>query len=191
MGDQSPWDDLLADPPPGISVLDRGLETATLFHQRKGMGCMNVFFSVWLTGWGAGCVTILIQFLRGIPNREGQTVTIWILLLFWGSGLGVGLFFLYLLTARKTFRLEEGQLVVRVQFLKWEKVRTVSRDAIQGLVQIKDGGEGDDSFPSWGLELKGKPKLTLIYRQPHATSLWLGKVIGHWARIEFQPLPPP
>jgi len=33
--------------------------------------------------------------------------------------------------------------------------RSIRRDEVRRLVQVKDEGEGDDDFPSWGLLLEG------------------------------------
>ena len=60
---------------------------------------------------------------------------------------------------------------------------------------MRDGGQGDDSFPSWGLEVEADTntnpnidtdrKTTLLYRQPYEKSRWLGQVVARWAEVEF------
>ena len=56
---------------------------------------------------------------------------------------------------------------------------------IKTFIQIKDGGEGDDSFPSWGLEVEEKKKNSLISQQPYESSHWLGRFLARWAGVEF------
>jgi hypothetical protein len=58
------------------------------------------------------------------------------------------------------------------------------------LRQIKDGREGEDSFPSWGLKVTGEVDqgtkgFNLISRQPHGRSVWLGRVLADQLKVPF------
>jgi hypothetical protein len=64
-----------------------------------------------------------------------------------------------------------------------------TRSSIRRIVQVKDGGEDDDSFPSWGLKVEGEKEVTLIYRQPYDKSHWLGGVLAKWAQVDFVEAP--
>ena len=57
--------------------------------------------------------------------------------------------------------------------------------------QIQDGGDLEDSFPSWGLTVHTSKRFQLIVRQPYASSLWLGRVLGEWSGVEFRSMPSP
>ena len=65
--------------------------------------------------------------------------------------------------------------------------RYFTREELSYLEQVKDGGEGDDSFPSWGLRLVGRRKYWLLTRQSIDKSDWLGSLIAQQLSIEYRP----
>jgi len=108
-----------------------------------------------------------------------------VVMVFWGTDLVVAVLFTYLLFCRKSFRLDQENLVMKSDVLGFKRCKTIPKNSIQRLVQVKDGGEGKDSFPSWGLKVEGINKATLIFRQPYEKSHWLGQILSKWAGVEF------
>lgn len=83
---------------------------------------------------------------------------------------------------------------------------TLPRRTITHLLQVKDGGEGRDSFPSWGLKIKSASDnrnwfghvvsviylgsntryRSILFRLPYEHSYWLGIVIARWASARLE-----
>ncbi|MEO0795136.1 MAG: hypothetical protein AAFX93_08245 [Verrucomicrobiota bacterium] len=182
--------DLLRNPPDGMKPQFASNDTFAIEYRRSGMGCMNVFLMVWLAIWTAGCVLMIRTRIPEWRQEGTDVVPIPVILLFWAFEFVVAGILLYLLFCRKSFLFDEQHMVLETRVLFYKKARIYPRNQIQQLVQFKDGGGGDDSFPSWGLKLvhEGK-KHGLIHRQPHEKSQWLGSVIAAWAGVSFVGVP--
>lgn len=174
------------DIPVGFTLESFGRDTFNIRFKRTGMGCMNIFIVAWLLIWTAGCVLMLHQYFTGGHLEDGDPIPIWFIILFLIAEIGGICLFLFLLFSKKTFSASYENLVVETDVLGLKRIRTIPRHTIHSFVQVKDGGEGDDSFPSWGLKLHGEKKITLISRQPHEKSRWLGQVLAQWAGVEFK-----
>ena len=71
-----------------------------------------------------------------------------------------------------------------------KRTQVMRKAHVRRLVQVQDGGKGDDSFPTWGLRVETTiRKTSLIYRQPYQQSLWLGHVLAKWAGRRFITVP--
>lgn len=183
-------DDLdLDSPPDGFKLELDGREAFVIRHKRTGMGCMNLFLMVWLAGWTVGCVFLLQQYFAGGTMDSGDPIPWWFVALFWAAEIGVAALLLNLVFSRKRFRVTPNAIEMETDLLGWKRTKTVQRSNLRYLEQVKDGGEGEDSFPSWGLVAHGAEKTTLIYRQPHNKSLWLGRILARWTGAEFRELP--
>ena len=66
-----------------------------------------------------------------------------------------------------------------------ETVSGIGSSSGMSIVQVKDGGEGDDSFPSWGLKVEGDRETTPIFRQSYDKSHWLGRALAKSAQVDF------
>lgn len=178
--------------PAGLLMVPAGGGAVVIHHRRTGMKSMLVFLSLWLTGWTAACIFLAHIYLNGGKLDNGTPMPIWFVLVFWASDIFVLGLLVYLLFARKSYRLDGDSLTVEVNLLGYRRVRAVPRQDLRRLVQIQDGGKGEDSFPSWGLraETTGKP-LVLVFRQPHEISHWLGQVLAQWAEVDFIPAATP
>ena len=156
-----------------------------IHHIRGGMRRMNVFLIAWLVGWGFACVDLLRQYLHGGKMDDGGPTPLWIVSAFWAGEVVVACFLTYLLFSRKTFRTDAAYLSVDTDVLGFRRRKTIPKKTIKRFVQVKDGGDGDDSFPSWGLKSEGDNKTTLLFRQPYEKSHWLGRVLAEWAQVDF------
>ena len=56
-------------------------------------------------------------------------------------------------------------------------------------MQVKDGGEGKDSFPSWGLNVQVEKPYILLSRQEYQKSHWLGTMLKKWSGKPFKSIP--
>ena len=160
------------------------------------MSCLNLFLSCWLSIWTLITLFILIPL-------EGMTVDTLGMLI---PSVVVAFILLYSVFEQKSFDLGETslRLETRLFFATWRQ--TLPRETISHLLQVKDGGEGRDTFPSWGLKVKSAstqknwasdiPWLvhsgrnvryhSLLSRLPYEQSRWLGIIIAKWAGAELE-----
>ena len=171
--------------PVGFDLERKDEDVIILRHKRVGMGCMNMFLSFWLAGWTVGCVLLLRQYLGNGVMDSGDFIPPWVVMIFWCFEIIVAVLLTYMLFSRNSFHLDLENLTMETSLLGFRWTRLIPRTSIRRLVQVKDGGEGEDSFPSWGLRIEGERNVTLIYRQPHDKSLWLGRLLARWADVEF------
>jgi hypothetical protein len=155
------------------------------------MKTLNGFLIVWLLGWSVACAFLLRSYLTGGVMDDGEPIPIWFVGLFWGAELLVACILLYSLFCRKVFKVDYSSLSmdVNVLWLHWQKSMRINE--VIELQQVKDGGEGKDSFPSWGLKVIGEVNqdtktFKLISRQPHSRSVWLGNVLAEHLGVPFK-----
>jgi hypothetical protein len=180
MEDPATLEKLLRDPPKGFTVLEQNRFETVIRHRSAGMGCMTTFLLVWITGWTIGCVLAMQRYFVPVSNRD--EIPLFVLVLLLTSEVGVGAFIAFVLFSRRSFRFEGSLLTTEIELLGLRRLRTYQKDDIASVRQIKDGGEGDDSFPSWGLRLETREgkKTNLLFRQPYESSAWLGDVFEAW-----------
>ena len=147
---------------------------------------MNAFFVVWLLLWNGIPITILIQGGKSIDSDARLTYE-----LFFVVGIGFAVKASYLVFTRRIFQIFDDEVIFVVRWLGLEKRRRIVRAEVQSIKQIQDGGLGEDSFPSWALEIHTPKPNCLIVRQPYPTSSWLGCILAEWAGVDFQKAPLP
>lgn len=174
--------------PEGITLQQSG-EDLVIRFERTGMGCLNGFLIFWLVCWTGGCIFLLLQYLAGGVMDDGEAVPLWIVVAFWSAEIIMATYLVYVLFCEKVFRVGEQNLVIETNVLGYKRSRSIPKNAIKRLIQEKDGGEGDDSFPSWGLKIEADKKVTLVFRQPYEKSHWVGRVLAAWANVEFAKAP--
>jgi hypothetical protein len=167
---------------------------------------MNTFLLVWLAAWTVACGFLVRAYVTGERMADGTTTPLWGVLAFVIPWFFVACLLLYFNFARKTFRLGEKSLRVETRLLfaswNWE----IPRDTITKIRQVKDGGEDDDSFHSWGLKIDSAASIdgllhrilhinnfrrstrsrSLLFRLPYEHSEWLGIVIARWADVDVE-----
>jgi hypothetical protein len=95
-------------------------------------------------------------------------------------------FVLFQLFGTTTFHTSVQGITIRQYLFGFSRTRHLPRDELRYLEQIKDGGEGGDSFPSWGLRLIGRRKVWLLSRQPIDKSDWLGQFLAQQLDLEYR-----
>jgi hypothetical protein len=175
--------------PAGFTVVPGDDDAVIIHHKRTSMRAMNIFLTVWLIGWSVFCVVLVVKFLNGASMDDGEPVSLWKMLFFFLAEIVVACWLAYSLFCKQSFRIEAASLTVNTDVLGFKRTATIPRSSIRRIVQVKDGGEDDDSFPSWGLKVEGEKEVTLIYRQPYDKSHWLGGVLAKWAQVDFVEAP--
>lgn len=172
--------------PQGFELNYINKEVFTVKYERTGMIAMNFFFGVWLWGWTSGGIVCLF-----IGYMDRDLTLFYFALLMLLVDIIMSLIFLYSVYCKKSFKFDEECLVIKTKVLYYKTTKLFTRKNITQVKQIKDGGEGKDSFPSWGLNMMYRnKKVRIILRQPHEKSLWLGKIISTWANVPFETVPP-
>ena len=188
--------------PHGFTVFETE-SSYNIEHFRAGMGCLNLFLICWLVGWIIGIFVIIIPIVIPAEGLHFGTYALFAPLIIVPPCL------VYSICAKKSFALGETTLTVktRVLVLSWEI--TLPRETIIHLTQVKDGGEGRDNFPSWGLRIKSASSnknfishiislirfgrdvryRSLLSRLPYEHSYWLGITVSRWADARLDLLP--
>lgn len=155
-------------------------------YKTTGMGCLLWFLAILLLGIG-GCFALVGYHdpagMLKVFNGKGA----WFCL---GCGFVAMIYFVSFLTfhlfGSTVFGLYPSELVIRKRLFGLSSAKSIDRDKMEYFEQIKDGGGGDDSFPSWGLNLIAGRRFKLLARQPIDKSEWLGSRLAKFFGIEFR-----
>lgn len=150
-------------------------------YRTAGMRSLAVFFFVWLIVWTIVCGFFTYKVLFGGLGAD----CIGLLFIFWGGELAVlGIMLVHFRTLT-AFTFYPDRLVLERTLLHSRRQLSIPKEEIEVVRQIKDGGEDDDSFPSWGLAVEGRSNIDLLSRQDIEKSAWLGPIVAHWAGVEY------
>lgn len=173
--------------PKGFKLDYKSKDFFIVEYKRTGMIAMNLFTGFFILPWIGGCILLLFD----VHSEQSYVTSSNILLLALLFGIIPLLFFLYYVFCKKRFQFNEERLVIKTKVLFYKTTKLFTRTNITQVKQIKDGGEGKDSFHSWGLNIMYRNKeVGIISRQPHEKSLWLGKIISSWTNVPFKSVPP-
>ncbi|MFN7291047.1 MAG: hypothetical protein ACK5T6_10715 [Pirellula sp.] len=198
------------NPPNGFTYTVNGDECC-IEHSRTGMGCLNLFLGTWLTGWTFGCASLIRSYLTGGKMENGEPIPLWFVMAFVGPWFLVAFLLLYSNFARKCFRLTADMLHIETRLLLLKWTVSIPRGTITEIQQIKDGGEGDDSFPSWGLKIRSSAFVntlahrlilfnnfgrtnrmrSILARLPYDQSEWLATILSKWSGVTAFMCPKP
>ena len=173
------------EPPRGFQVSTSEAGDLQIRYRTTGMGCVVVFLTVWLSGWTVGC---LLFTCVGIFKLDGNG---WLILLFlvpfWMIDVAIFSFVAWYVRSITIFQFGPEELVIERSLMWMRRRRNFPRTELKEVKQVKDGGEGEDSFPSWGLALIAGTEVHVLSRQPIDKSDWLGPIIAKWADLTFEP----
>lgn len=173
------------EPPKGFRI-SAGDDGALIVRYRTtGMGCAAVFFAVWLTLWTIGTVTMTTAAFFDPGGLRWSMVLV--MIPFWCAEIGVLLYVVWLFGSNSVFTLTASELTAERAFWRIRRRHVFPRGSIVEIRQIKDGGEGEDSFPSWTLAVVGEKEVRILSRQPLDKSAWLGPVLAEWAGVKYRP----
>ena len=103
-----------------------------------------------LIGWSISGVIMLGHYLTGKSGSQGsEPVALWQMLFLLMGEVIAGWVLLSSLFGKQSFRIESAHLTMETAVLGFRRRATIAKDSIKRIVQIKGGGDGDDSFPSW------------------------------------------
>jgi hypothetical protein len=157
-------------------------------YRSRGTGCMIVFIVL--------CVGFAAAVLSFFAWRDWQRFHALIFAEWWGflsfaAGLSAAVYFtffaLWLSFGRTEFIVSRANLVIRKNLFALQREWHIPSEDIEYFEQVKDGGEGRDSFPSWGLKVRGRRGISLLARQPLEKSDWLGRILSEFYKVEFRP----
>ncbi len=134
--------------------------------------------------WTPGCVLLTYRAITAPPL---ENVFFYLFMIpFWiGEYLAIK-FVLWHFFSATTFEVEADRLKVTRRLFRHKKEREFLVAEIEAIQQIKDGGEGEDSFPTWGLAVEGEKGVTILSRQAIEKSEWLGPILADWIGVEYR-----
>ena len=182
---------LLTEPPDGMTVVRYDHDRFVVHYRRPGMGCMNTFLAVWLTLWTAGCVIIVHRYLTGAKMDDGSDIPFWSVSVFLAWDIWWACLLAYLLFTRKAFTFEPTRLMIESDTLGYKRKKEIPRKSIAQVVQVRDGVTNYDSFSSWGIRVEAEGRTSLLFRQPYDKTAWFGSVIAEWSGAPFKRVAPP
>jgi hypothetical protein len=188
--------------PKGFRLYRHPPNSFKVTYRTKGMGCMVTFLGVLLT---VTLVFCLSWFFR-TPPQERATVfqeilanvfQNWFLPILVLAGLlgrifgyfGALFVFLWKVFGITTFEIEPHVLLVTKRLFGRQIIHRILRAEMVELEQVKDGGEGEDSFPSWGLKLHASKTFNLLTRERLEKSDWLGQFLADYYGLNFKKSP--
>jgi hypothetical protein len=176
---------LVENMPPGFRAsLTPSRDALRIVYRRHGMGCMLFFLGFWLLFWTVGGFFAVYM----VVTRHEMSLLIWLAFWLLGEAL-VACFLMWYLFGRTHVVLEPQLLRVQKVLFGWQRGWSVKRDEVELIRQVQDGGTGEDSFPSWGLEVVAGKTWNILGRQAPEKSEWLGRVLAAWSGVPFRPAP--
>jgi hypothetical protein len=180
----------MTEAPKGFSIRSLDIGTSLdLTYKSHSMGVM-IAFALFLS-LSLGGAFLGFAFSSPTEFQDFAFTTWWTPIIF-GIPFGL-LYFIYFslfnLFGFTQFLADRNKLAIRKSLWFWSSSRTIECDASLHFEQLKDGGEGEDSFPSWGLRAVGAKKLTLLFRQPLEKSDWLGQLLSEHFGSKFSRAP--
>jgi hypothetical protein len=172
-------------PPRGFEVKTADDGSPVILYRTRGMGCSAAFFAGWLTIWGLVCVGGAYEALVA-PAGMNLLLALFILP-FWVIGFLVAGYVAWYFFSATRFTFGPDLLVVERSLWRFRRKRQFGRAEVTVVRQVKDGGEGEDSFPSWALAVVGRKEIRVLSKQPLDKSAWLGPIIARWAGVPFEP----
>lgn len=161
-----------------------------LHHRTQGMIGLKFFAIVWCTFWlGGSSFPFWIQAGKSesVADFLQYAIKNWPLLIFVAIGLAVTVFFAWLLLKRTMITFGNTALSVDRSLLGIRTRQQLPKSTIREALLKKDGGEDEDSFPSWAVTLRVKDEgdqkdksITLLSRQENEIAAWLTDEINGW-----------
>lgn len=155
--------------------------TILIQYRFSGMFLMTAFLVFWFVFWTIGGYWAFQQ-------PQSDFMTIWLVMWTFGE-VAVGYSLLWMFFGRTTLKFDEAVLTVEKKLVIYRRHVEIPKNDIKEIQQVQDGGEGEDSFPSWGLKIVARKTHFLLRRQEYLKSVWLGNIIGKWSGLRFKPVP--
>lgn len=176
--------DHIANAPKGFEFAESESGNPSIQYRTRGSWGVGIFFIVWLMIWTPGCLLLTYRAFTAPPL---ENVFFYLFMIpFWiGEYLAIK-FVLWHFFSVTTFEVEEDCLKVSRRLFRFKKERAFPIAQIEAIQQVKDGGDGEDSFPTWGLVVEGEKDVAILSRQPIEKSEWLGPILADWIGVEYR-----
>jgi len=177
---------LKLNPPKGFKVDQGHDEIFSIEYERTGMWAMNSLLVGSLIVFFIACIFVTKAFIAEYQSSGFQPIALLLTAAVFAAEFIILAFTVYYLFAKKSFRFNEQSLVIETRIFTYMWTHKIQREKSTKIIQIKDGGgEDEDSFHSWGLNVLEDRTYGLITRQLDEKSYWLGRVISEWCGVQF------
>jgi len=168
-------------PPRGFKVTTAASGDLVIDYQTTGMGCLACFTSAWLAIWTVAAGYTTYDLVSHKPEDVSlSSMIMWVPLL---PVAGWAAWYFFSVT---TLTLSNDLLIARRRLGPIAREKRVARSAMTLIKTVKDGGQGGDSFHSWGLVVRGRKELRILSRQPQEQVLWLGRLLAKWSGLPLK-----
>lgn len=172
-------------PPDGFKLEYTEKGFPVVKYRTKGMTGAMIFFAIWLSLWTFSCIFFTNQ---AFSAPGGIKVGLLVFMMpFWAIEFFTIGYVIWYFASIMSFEFQSEKLIVARTCLLYKKQRDLLKNEIRKIRQVKDGGEGDDSFDSWGIIVEADKKYKIFYRQQAEKSEWVGRTIGKWSQKEYIP----
>ncbi len=177
-----------ANLPAGFSILAESPGELRIAYRSAGMGCQLWFLGIGVVALAGGLTFFAIT---QPGDLRDLILGAWWAPLAFAAGISAIVYYAWVVVfhvfGETVISVTSDRVAVSRRLFGLALTRSIPRSDVSHLEQIKDGGEGEDSFPSWGLRLMGRRKCWLISRQPIEKSDWLGNRLAQMLHVEFRP----
>jgi hypothetical protein len=172
-------------PPRGFQISTSETGERSIRYRTSGMWHLMAFFGVFLAIWLQGFISIIRHIINNGVDYVALAVVPMAL-----AGVGAASYASWFFCSVTSFAFGPSTLRVERSLLWYCRRQTFNKNEIEAIKQVKDGGEDEDSFPTWGLEIIANTSAVILSRQPIDKSNWLGPFIAQWADVRFEPAQP-
>lgn len=188
---------LQADVPRGFKVAKSNHNMTVVEYRSTGMSAILIFAVICLTGLLTAVIrTPINEFvsmsreITSIPMAIAVAACVVMGIVAW---VYLAWFLIFHLFGKIVFTLSADGLELSLRLFLFKRDQYFNNTDIQCVRRIKDGGEGDDSFPSFAVELVLREKvawfthktINLLSRQPQQQCDWLGNHIATHLQIKY------
>ena len=161
---------------------------------QRSFGCLSFFCAVFLVCFTAAPIIVVSSYLQDSKMDDGSPIQLWFPIVACVGWLLAATFCLPLIFTKKRFVFSKEKLTVesKVLFVRWK--REIEKATIQNIELVKDGGEGDDSFPTWGVRVEfaksgfyflfATKTHNLLPRTEEKQAEWFCQKVSNWAESE-------
>ena len=138
---------------PGIpkGFLEKHSNGCLVIGWRRSLGCLSCFCAAFLACFTFAPIFVISSYLLNGKMDDGSPIQLWFPIAACVGWLVAATFCLPLIFTEKRFVFLKEKLIIesKVLFVRWK--REIEKSTIQNIKLVKDGGEGDDSFATWGV----------------------------------------
>lgn len=149
------------------------------------MGCLALFFLVWIGGWTVACIVWTRRYLlaeQGVDLGGLLCVSF-----YWFADFCVISHTIWYFRAATEFRFDVEKLEVEKSFWWFRRKNVFRRDQIKTIKQVIEL-DSEGSNETWGVVIITHEETKVMTGQWIEKTNWLGPIISEWVGVSFEQL---